>query len=565
MQSSYPSKKLTIADIAEVKNFNAEFFYNFFTKDETINDNKIEISGSYNIDSIEFDKTVPRYIKLNWQKISNVETEELSILENKTKINFEDKDFNFGPFTKLYVNLEEKNNSLKLLIEKAIENIIGISSGSESVSSVSKRINDSTSKSVTGFTLQNAIEDLNSFGIYFENQNSQKNISETVNLLINQKLLFDCVSRSTIETPLASFTSEQYLNNILEKQQNAANEHRSSLISSAEYDFQITNPISIVPLEINNQETLVKYIGYIIEKQEVLQNGSVVNHEDIVVNSIEKTNFIDVQIKYGSKYRYKIRTVAKIETQGIDSATNISGKISFLVGANPVYSSQIETKEYISPPPPVDFQIRWDYNLSSLILSWAFPPNNRQRDIKYFQIFRRENIEKPFELLALIDFNDSLFVQNLTENNINKDLIIKSNSPILTFIDKEFTKEKSFIYSICSVDAHGFSSNYSIQFQISFDKVFNKIIKKLISVSGASKVYPNMFLNTDTFVDTIKDEGHENVEVIFNPEYLQIVNKDNIDLNIIKTGLIETYKLQLTNLDLQAQQIINIKIEDRTT
>jgi hypothetical protein len=72
-----------------------------------------------------------------------------------------------------------------------------------------------------------------------------------------------------------------------------------------------------------------------------------------------------------------------------------------------------------------------------------------------------------------------------------------------------------------------------------------------------------MFLLQDTFVDTIKDEGHSKIEIVFDPEYLKVYDSRGNDLRLIKTGNNTRYKLQLINIDLQQEQTIEMKVEDR--
>jgi len=203
----------------------------------------------------------------------------------------------------------------------------------------------------------------------------------------------------------------------------------------------------------------------------------------------------------------------------------------------------------------------WDYKMTAARLTWAFP-TNPQRDIKYFQVFRRSSISQSFELIKMFDFDDSVIRTPWTETP-DEVLIERLSSPKNFFLDTEFNKESKYIYAICCVDAHGISSNYSIQFEVSFDRFKNKMKKKLISVAGAPKAYPNMYLNQDTFVDTIKDSNHSQVEIFFNPEYLQITDEANNDLKLLKMDENNNYILSLLNIDLQSQKNVTIVLKDK--
>ena len=138
----------------------------------------------------------------------------------------------------------------------------------------------------------------------------------------------------------------------------------------------------------------------------------------------------------------------------------------------------------------------------------------------------------------------------------------KLTSPKSYYLDAEFTKDSRFIYTICAIDAHGYSSNYSIQFECYFDKFANKIIIKPVSLAGAPKVYPNAYLLRDTFVDTIRDSNHKNLEIVFNPEFMTVLDANSNNLNVLKTDADSSYQLQLINVDLQTQENIKINLID---
>jgi hypothetical protein len=215
----------------------------------------------------------------------------------------------------------------------------------------------------------------------------------------------------------------------------------------------------------------------------------------------------------------------------------------------------------VPPPPPADFNLAWDYGERALRCSWNLPPNPQQ-DIKYIQLFRRKSIADPFQLIKMWDFNDTNTIVPLAEYPL-PELVVKSPSFVGFFLDREFSKESNYIYAVAAIDAHGLTSNYSIQFQVSFDKFANRLVKRLISISGAPKQYPNAYLNADTFVDTMKDSGHTTMRVVFNPEYLKLTQGDGTDLGLLKTDKQGgKYRIQLINLDLQSQQALDITIED---
>jgi hypothetical protein len=256
-----------------------------------------------------------------------------------------------------------------------------------------------------------------------------------------------------------------------------------------------------------------------------------------------------------------MRAVYLVEVRAVDEKTKQNLLVSFLVGSKFTPEQRVVTVETIPPPPPADFNIAWDYGEKALRCTWNLP-TNPQQDIKYIQLFRRKSIADPFQLIRMWDFNDTHTRVSLSEYPL-PELITRETNFVGFYLDREFGKDSNYIYAVASIDAHGFCSNYSLQLQASFDRFENKLIKKLISVSGAPKQYPNAYLNADTFVDTIKDSGHTSIRVVFNPDFLNLVNGQNSDLKLLKTDRVNgKYRLQLINVDLQAQQNVDITLQD---
>jgi hypothetical protein len=250
-----------------------------------------------------------------------------------------------------------------------------------------------------------------------------------------------------------------------------------------------------------------------------------------------------------------------VEARSIEETTNQNLLVSFLVGSKFTHEVEVRTIEMVPPPPPADFNLSWDYGERALRCTWNLPVNPQQ-DIKYIQLFRRKSIADPFQLIKMWDFNDTNTVVPLAEYPL-PELVVKTPSFVGFYLDREFSKDSKYIYAVAAVDAHGLTSNYSMQLSVAFDKFANVLVKKLISIAGAPKQYPNAYLNADTFVDTMKDSGHTTMRVVFNPEYLKLMKGDGTDLGLLKTDRQNGfYRIQLINLDLQSQQTVDVTIED---
>ena len=586
MPETLPSKKISVVDIPEVEDFKATFNYNFFTPDERANEHgsaadKIiaRPSEAWNttfIDTIEFSRNTPRYTEFTWKTVNVGNREDInlgvSITTNIKKIHFED-DFTFKDYSSVHVQDDGLDGKLEFYVKKALESSTTPATGT-SPQDLTRHVNSATPREVSSALIANAMNTPGSANMnFFSNaRGSRQEIVSSVlddvkkvqvRAQLNNKLIHKMIASAAFDDVITPFTDElTALIPSAQRVQSTAQKDRNSAVYTAdEYDFQIRDYITEVRVDTDGYESIIQTIGYIIEKTEIRPDGSKKAYNPIIIDNRNIGNTLDVQIKYGSTYIYNIRTIAYIELQAHDITTNAVFAVGFLVGSRPT-KQVVVCEEYIPPPVPSDFSISWDYKHNFPRLMWSMPPTP-QRDVKKFQIFRRRFIGEPFQLIKMYDFDDSAPPSPYHELP-DPSLVDRLHAPITHYIDEEFTKDSVYIYALCSIDAHGLSSGYSMQFEVAFDKQRNKLIRRMASVANAPKAYPNAFLNVDTFVDTIKDEGHGKLRVVFNPEYLRAHDHNLNDLGLLKTDVLDIYRLQIINIDLQAQQNIDIKLEDRT-
>jgi hypothetical protein len=551
-------------------------------------------------------KFTPRYVELNWNSALNrnyiSSTEILPqnfLVDNKDKI-LKEEDFWGNNFTNVLfqdVNADKKTTFFLKRIIQAISDSVqspianvspkilqDIRTGSRALSGLDLAgfLNTETSNEVNQEFLRNTTVQFENNGYIFPKKNQDeilKTLSKVAtSVTIANKFVYS-LAATTLKNTTTVFTEEigPMLQDFLAKQ-NAAN--TSTALSQEEYDIVLDETIGISVRELNNfwnksfKNAFVpeaKRIGFMIEKTEYPSDGAPIVKDTIFIQNTMATKAKDSAVKYGTRYGYKIRSIvkAKILVEDNDPKTNNFYVLEFLFASKASESIMIDTEEYIAPPEVADFKIGWDYYNKAARLTWSFPVNP-QRDIKYFQIFRRSSINEPFELIKMYDFNDSLLPFPLIETP-DSVLIEKLTSPKSYYLDKEFKKDSNYIYTICAIDAHGYSSNYCIQFQCYFDKYANKMIVKPICLSGCPKIYPNANLIRDAFVDTIRDSGHKQIKIMFNPEYLNVNDSSGNSLKVLRyaknEGDPETkkdsyYKFQLINTDLQTQEVITIKLFD---
>jgi len=599
MAESLPSKRFANVDVPEVTEFTANFDYNFFVPDERENDSGLDSPrfiqrrpadsfDNFFIDSINFQRFVPRFVRFGWKPtidegrsefVSNPEINAISIGDNIDKIHNE-QTFTTDDFTNMYFQNSDSEKKLNFFIKRILEEIREGQEPEEDESplDVIKFLTNKFGRTKTGSSidprfLTEVFLNFTREGYRFLDRDGQQMLVESVldeisnirvRTQINNKVIQKML-RTTSENSLNIYNDES--SRMLEKarqiQEEAVDAKNSSLIDGRDYDFEVLEFINFRKVDPNAFDSTVQVIGYIIDKWELNEEGNLLPMDPVVIENPRADSAVDLQVRYGTRYVYSIRSIAYVELQVEDSETNSVVALSFLVSSKPTKQITVLTEEFIPPPPPADFNVDWCVISQAARLMWNFPVNT-QRDIKHFQVFRRSSIDEPFQLIKMFSFDNSTIKTPFNETP-DPELVENLSSPRNYFIDKEFTKDTSFIYTVACLDAHGFSSNYTTQFQVSFNRFTNKLEKRLISLPGAPKPYPNAFLEEDTFVDTIKTSGHKKVKVVFNPEFLKVTDSQNNDLRLLKTDNGSEYRLQLINIDIQDQQVVKVRLQDKRT
>jgi hypothetical protein len=606
MPYSLPSKKSLFLDVPRgaIQNFKGQYIYNFFMPDEDINEQPqnalpniikdLVKSETKNVSLKEAlkqkknERYVPRYINLMWDRVPNIGNnprliQTVSIADNLSKVLDEEK-IAGQFFTSVKFKDNGSDGKIQYSIRRAMEEILktqNINANDIAASPLDlvKLLNSYTSNQIDGNFLAESFINYNAAGVNFIDREKYDDVIETTTERLKQIGLRANINNKVISLVLKS--GAQQVDNIFADetlgmmpaveaiQERAIAESVDSIrVDVADYIINIEDYINWQPISAL-EDYEYQLVGYIIDKKEYPKNNPEIYKETIVIENPAIANFTDLSVKYGTIYGYTIRSVFLVKLVALDTDTDTLGVVSFLVSSQPGAEIYIQTKETRPPNPPTDFNITWDYEKNQPYLTWNFPTDS-QRDTKYFQIFKRNSIRQPFRLQKMYNFNDSntpIDVRDMAEANIDSRLIEILRRPDGTtvpknfYYDTTFTKEETAIYAVCSVDAHGYTSNYSTQIEITFDQIKNRLNKRLISIAGAPKPYPNFYYNQDLFVDSIKTSGAKNLHVYFNPEFLKLNDRDGNDLGLIKTDANSAYKLQLINIDLQKDKIINIKID----
>jgi hypothetical protein len=599
MSTSQVSKQVYIVDVPEVNHFLASFQYNYFTKDEqTVDITKLStnaiIKSTDDINSFTIQHSTyraPQFVKLQW-KINNL----TKTSSDGTNVASQKRNNN--------VNLISDNFD-KIITEDtlAYENYLGLSFqngsiGQEIYTSLSGTCqqytnSDKQTSSDNSARQQMYLESIVPDGVNPEFINvafSQPLITKGIKYAQNINLNDESYLQKLIKIKIGVQVNTRYLSNMLNvakvdaSTSNYANFNNIQSFSDALgnlntqnndmtlSDYQTFLPyIDVISGVTNVTNYSTEIVGFIIDKSELLANGNSVEHQPIFVDNSQANEVIDFRIRYNAYYVYKIRTIYKMYVPAIDELTNDVVLLVVLVSSKPSSQSYAICTENIPPPPVSNLDFVWDYrriNLQSnkpgsLMIHWSFPTNS-QRDIKYFQIFRRRTTETAFELIKMYHFNDA-DVQPQLREKYDSNLVEQLSSPKTYFIDDEFVKTSKYIYTVCTMDAHGYISNYGEQFEVWFDRHTNSLQKKLISHSGALRPYPNLYVENDLFVDAIKTSGEHSktMKIYFNPEYYRLYDEQGQNMNLLQTKQHNgKYKLQFINVDNQKDVVVDINIDD---
>lgn len=635
MTVSQPSSEIYVVDVPEVKTFTTQYYYNFFVPDESVNESggvpaNVITRSADQIDSdfVQYSVTrVPRFVQFQWSKpkladVGNALSELMIrnnsnqvssdqkgslILDNIDKVVSED-DFSSNNFSSVHfhdgeldtkihqmvsgtisqVSLEEDSDPndghfratqrLTPMLPQYIKPHMIVRAMTTPVAAYGATFYVPPKSSATSgvrkgmFDPKQGVRVLNSF---FERLHHV-----TTNVQINNKFMQDLVNR-TIKDPTSTNPAAMVNMHVYSKAiKQTTNQRFSPALSESEFKtFVPFIEVRQYGSSPHKEKYDAEIVGYVIDKFEVLSNGSTKAHPPIIIDNPNVDVSIDYQVKFNAKYCYTIRTIALLRIQAIDDDSGNVATIKVLVSSKPSNKSYVSTLKLDAPPPPNDLNFNWNYETNpatnkpyGLCVTWAFPVTS-ERDVKQFQVFRRESIEHCFELQKVYNFDDS--VVPFTPKEIpDPKLVERLSSPSTFWYDEEFdfdvnnSSQKGLIYSTCSVDAHGLTSNYSAQFRVWFDRFKNQLQKELVSHTGAPKPYPNMYLPATLFENTIRVRGQytKKMRLFFNPEYYYLTDDENRYVKVLQTRQTGgSYKLQFINVDNLKSAVVNIDIDDRSS
>lgn len=531
MSETLYSRPVTFANVPEVTEFTAKFNYNFYTKRETNTEEQTSFFNEGN-NPLTGDPH-PRNVQLNW-KINSFPTDQnqresvlITLLRNhKDKIIYEGvlPGSNHTP-----INLD--NSSLPNKVLNLIE--------------------------IRKILEQNKIKDLREVGISDDFSEIDLTQPFTYSTLVQNE---SSVLQLNSVDSLSQFDNE--LNSIL----NFYSAQRMGQDSSLQSVPYIESPPS-------QQQQPFLHLGFLINRAQIDESGNEIDSTrfERIISNPNTREFFDKTVIYGRRYVYEIRSVYRLSIPSVNQGSGIV-YLTTLVASKPV-RSYVVAEETEPPPPPDHIKFLWDFSQRNLVITWNMP-YNPQRDIKRFQIFRRESTQNAFELIHEIRFHDNIspeFISGIPEN-VPDNLWVKSqytDFPEKTYRDLEFTKDSRYIYALCCIDARYYTSGYSEQFEVYYDKIRNKLSSKQISPAGAPKPYPNLYLKNEDVVKpflSISGIKSKRMNLIFSPQFYNC-KKSSATLNspkVLKKSR-GKYNFHILNTDNQKDSLIEISIDDASS
>jgi len=616
--SSIPSKLIYSVDVPEVENFQSQFVYNYYVPNESVQDYRgdkngdsllldkmnlsqdvlkkpgYEIEGYLNsLSRISDLKKLPRYVKLSWSTNKSLTKSKDGLLVTDSDVAKIVREDQFA--SSYYTSLETSNRTLvggissafdSILVKAGVEHIDLRNNFPKSVKAVNKTFKDSDSdkriqSSMSAIAYQKGGLELKkkTADLYLEKLSSTKFYSQINNNFLHNIIVEGLSSQHPNDATLQSFIDySKKVNKLNVNRKLSDAEYKSSIPYHKTYQWDAKSNL--------DDDSTFNINGYLIEKTEIFPDGTVNRFDPFVVRGGEKNSFIDFQIRYGAMYFYSIRTIMDVTYNAIDNKSYKFIRVGSYIASKDT-TIDVQTIENVAPPPPQDLMFTWDYDRvnsntvifdhqndksfpntgkpGSLMISWCMPVNS-QMDIKKFQVFRRKSIDDPFELIKMYDFDDSVSKFETLEDKISQSLISKEVEPILYYFDDDFYINSEYIYSVASIDAHGLTSNYSEQFKLKFNIFSNKLEKTLVSIAGAPKQYPNMYLEKDLFVDTIKTSNKNSIHVYLNPDCIKISSGDNVKDFVLQMKNSSNkkdnskYCINIINTDVQKSRQLNINV-----
>ena len=612
MPNSKLSRSTYVVNIPEVTNFSSDFVYNFYTikeRTESINNINSQLS--------------PRYVALSWNPLSRSENYDYVDGNETTEALINNIVSEDDTFSRFYYsrNFSEVTDIQKAAVD--LDVYFGLNFVNDFFDISNKNALLKIIASSDTFTKKKSAIDEKIKGIYDQYdalsdlpaQVLGLQVVDAQGIIVDKGNLFKTLTSSlSLNVKINKLVAQDVLSNA--EIGNQELDQLKKLIPGSDESKDVILPASELK-SINNGTVTTprpRIKGYIIRRYRYDSDGGLTEEFVKYLKNSSLSSYNDSGVVYGGKYVYSLNVVAEIDILG-DSDNDKEVDILTVKIASRSVLTDVSCYEFKPPPPPADIKFNFDYVKRNVIITWDFPVNP-QSDIKQFQVFRRATLDQPFELIAQYGFDRSTtsfeaksklsselglnaadsdqtsgnfanrrFITGeiVDANNISSmssefkhlvkdfDLPTYKHVDVDFVIDNEFFESTSYIYAICSVDAHGMISNYSSQYKVNFEFYKNRLISQLICDEGAPRTYPNMNLRSDTFKDSINTTGMKikSLDIYFSPDHYEVIDESGTNFKVVNIQLPDKqqqtekpfYQMQIINLDNQKMKVLKMNIE----
>jgi len=309
-----------------------------------------------------------------------------------------------------------------------------------------------------------------------------------------------------------------------------------------------------------------KLVGFVLMKYRVEETREIF----LTSRFVQSTSYEDPHVSYGKTYMYRLIPV-------YGKLKSLESRDLVLLGSDESASVVIKCEEKRQPQPPK--QINFSYiGDNEIKMNWARPVSEIKdkgivydtNDIKGYQIFIRHSLFESYHLYRYYTFNNTvptsarLHANEIIEDSyivtseydIPADVALKDIPEFFEFKEDtlEIRPNVDYYISMCSIDAHGNSSNYSSQYKIRRDNVTGQVDMKLICSAGAPKQYPNVLIPGKLVNPSFKASGYRKLDIYLAPDSNLAMPNTN--------GNTAAVNLQLFELETQIEKNISITIKE---
>jgi len=554
--TSFFSRFFLWSNVLGVSSAKTEYIYNFFTVDERINENGLKaVPGRITnemtpseLGSPDVEQTIPRYVKVDFNYFGDTHSfEQVVFGDGDLRINGAEirpallnnqivTEESLGSYD--FTSYLYGNKQLEEVCDGFFRRLF-TSSGVESASQLELLKEAAKKYSIN----PDLLEDIMPSSLKGTSLNALK--YATSEIFAREELISDVVKLNSAYAPFMTVAAPMRGNLLynlaaisrLKLALDSQTENLNHLWSLDENIFNIkyTSVERINEPDYTNE--IMRPIGFVFEKNRIF-DGQIYPMPTIIVEDPTVRSFIDTEIAADMVYEYKARAVYHVKVP-MKASGSYDGwfVMEFYIASEMLPPVTIDCTEAVRPLPPATVEFAYSIQADRLRIDWRDIINDQQ-DIKYFQVFRRRYIEQPFELIAHLDFDDSI-VRKENDEKIDQDLVLDLDYEITYFEDSGFDHDSDFIYAIICKDARMLSSTYSAQYRVRYDLNMNKTIVELISEAGAPKEFPNYKIRgSNRFPAMIKNSGQSSVKIIFDPEclgYIRSTERQDIGTDLFKT------------------------------